>query len=91
MTVLAETPADGKNVTSLITTIPPCYCSQAVDYGNIFDVYTTWQRNTAVADNKPHTEGSATSIVAGSTPRPHENKTSRLMTPRRWRRSRRWR
>ena len=65
MTVLAETPADGKNVTSLITTIPPCYCSQAVDYGNIFDVYTTWQRNTAVADNKPHTEGSATSIVAG--------------------------
>ena len=65
MTLLAATPAEGKGVTSLITTIPPCYCSQAVDYGNIFDVYTAWQRNTSVAANKPHTDGAATSMVAG--------------------------
>ena len=31
MTLLAATPAEGKGVTSLITTIPPCYCSQAAD------------------------------------------------------------
>ena len=37
MTLLKETPADGKGVTSLITTIPPCYCSQAVDYGAPFN------------------------------------------------------
>ena len=65
MTLLAETPADGKGVTSLITTIPPCYCSQAVDYGNIFDVYTAWQRDTNVTSNKPHTDGATTSMVAG--------------------------
>jgi len=65
MTLLKDTPADGKGVTSLITTIPPCYCSQAVDYGNIFDVYTAWQRDTDVTANKPHTDGVATSVVAG--------------------------
>lgn len=64
MTLLADTPADNKGVTSLITTIPPCYCSYAFDYGNIFDVYIAWQRNTSVAATKPHTDDT-TSVVAG--------------------------
>ena len=38
---------------------------QAVDYGNIFDVYTAWQRDTDVTANKPHTDGVTTSVVAG--------------------------
>ena len=64
MTLLADTPADDKGVTSLITTIPPCYCSYAFDFGNIFDVYIAWQRNTSVAATKPHTDDT-TSVVAG--------------------------
>lgn len=63
MTVLASSP--DPTVESLAVTVPPCYCSQAMDYGNIFDVYTTWQQDTSVAANEPHTEGSMTSIVAG--------------------------
>jgi hypothetical protein len=60
MTLLAEAP--NPSLETMLVTVPPCYCSPAIDYNNLFDVYTLWAKDTD--NNVPHEEETPTSIVA---------------------------
>jgi len=61
MGVLKEKPLP--TVESMITTVPPCYCSPAFNYSKIVDTYTDWVLNGPEA--APHASNEPTTIVTG--------------------------